>query len=98
MLDLLEKADQDTVRLIREELRKVLAQGGDPRDSRNLRRLKTALSEIRRERERTLRAIEQGVEAEMVEFGKIEAEFEVKVLQASRRCPTGSEYLALCFW
>ena len=83
MLDLLEKADRDIVRLIREELKKVLAQGGDPRDSRNLRRLNTALSEIRRERERVLRAIERDVEVELVEFGKIEAEFEVKVLQTS---------------
>ena len=80
MLDLLEKADRDVVKQIREGLAKILAAGGDPGDSRTIRRLKALLEEIRRERERVLRAIEQGVLPEMVDFGQIEAEFEVKIL------------------
>lgn len=79
MLELLERADRDVVKQLREGLKKILAAGGDPRDSRNIRRLKALLEEIRRERERVLRAIEKGIAPEMVEFGKIEAEFERKV-------------------
>ena len=80
MLDLLEKADRDTVARIRTELQKILKAGTDPTDSRTLRRLKAVLAEIRRERERLLRAIEKNVQAEMIDFGQIEAEFEVKIL------------------
>jgi len=82
-LELLEAADRDVVRLLREELKKLLRAGGDPRDSRNVRRLKGLLTEIRRERERALRALEKGVSPEMVDFGKIEGEFEIKVLDRS---------------
>ena len=81
MLDLLEKADRDLVKLIRAEVKKIKAAFGDPTDSRNIQRLNAALAEIRRERERLLKSIQQEVDASMIEFGQIEADFEVQLLQ-----------------
>ena len=83
MLDLLEKADRDTVAKIREQLTTLVKAGVDPSDSRTLRRLNAVLEEIRRERERLLRAIADQVDIELVDFGQVEAEFEVKILDQS---------------